>query len=87
MCLPGLWKRALILRWAKKGFYVGLVHCLLSPSERAKHYREMSAAAFKLAAEAPTPIIKAGHMNLAANWHTLAASPELEMETPKRNRG
>jgi hypothetical protein len=59
-----------------------LEHALqsLSPRERAARYREFAADALLRASEAENDFAKAGHLDMAARWDSLAQDMERRQE-------
>ena len=52
----------------------------LSPQERAARYRQFAAEALQRAAEAAIESAKAGHLDMAARWDSLAQDIERRIE-------
>lgn len=48
----------------------------LPPEQRALHYRDSAAEAFRLAESSASPGLRAAYMNVATGWHSMA----LELE-------
>lgn len=49
--------------------------------ERARHYRDSAAEAFRLAEVAKTAGLKTAYLNVASGWHTMALELELTLRS------
>src|SRR3954453_22204293 len=58
---------------------VGQSLSALPDEQRAQLYRQFSANAIQRAQAAPSEVMRAGHLSMAAGWHSLAIEVELSM--------
>src|SRR4051812_11350356 len=70
----------LVRSWGlRKKHKVGQSLSALPDEQRAQLYRQFSANAIQRAQAAATEVLRAGHLSMAAGWHSLAIEVELSM--------